>query len=152
MTDKTGRAARARRAEPARPGRGPGSEIRHASDLLNLELATVERLFEGMTSLECTQFFHDWTLWARDDQAPPHGNWIIWLILAGRGAGKTRAGAEAVRSWARTYPIVNLIGATIADARDIMVRGESGFSPAAGGTSAPAFSPPTFGLNGRTAR
>ena len=126
MTDKTGRAARARRAEPARPGRGPASEIRHASDLVNLRLATVERLFKGMTSLECTQFFHDWTLWARDDQAPPPGNWIIWLILAGRGAGKTRAGAEAVRSWARTYPIVNLIGATIADARDTMVRGESG--------------------------
>ena len=63
---------------------------------------------------------------ARPDQAPPDGDWIIWLILAGRGAGKTRAGAEAVRTWVNTHPIVNLIGATIADARDIMVRGESG--------------------------
>jgi phage terminase large subunit-like protein len=70
--------------------------------LVNLRLATVERLFKGMTSLECTQFFHDWTLWARDDQAPPPGNWIIWLILAGRGAGKTRAGAEAVRGLTRS--------------------------------------------------
>ena len=56
----------------------------------------------------------------------PEGDWIIWLILAGRGAGKTRAGAEAVRNWIDAYPIVNLIGATLADARDIMVRGESG--------------------------
>ena len=42
----------------------------------------------------------------------PGGDWIYWLILAGRGAGKTRAGAETVRAWARDYPLVNLIGAT----------------------------------------
>jgi len=56
----------------------------------------------------------------------PPGDWVYWLILAGRGAGKTRAGAEAVRHWSRRYPIVNLIGATSDDARDVMVLGESG--------------------------
>jgi phage terminase large subunit-like protein len=56
----------------------------------------------------------------------PPGDWIYWLILAGRGAGKTRAGAEAVRQWVKTYPIVNLIGPTSDDARDVMVLGESG--------------------------
>ena len=54
-----------------------------------------------MTALECAQLFHDWEFWARSDQAPPPGDWIIWLILAGRGAGKTRAGAEAVRHWVK---------------------------------------------------
>src|SRR5580658_908239 len=49
-----------------------------------------------------------------------------WLILAGRGAGKTRAGAEAVRQWAQDYPSVNLIGPTADDVRDVMVLGESG--------------------------
>ncbi len=38
-------------------------------------------------------------IWARPEQKPPPGDWIYWLILAGRGAGKTRSGAEAVRDW-----------------------------------------------------
>lgn len=47
---------------------------------------------------------HDWPLWARDDQLPPAGNWKTWLILGGRGAGKTRAGAEWVRGTALGLP------------------------------------------------
>ena len=141
-------------AEPAGPASPPGSgeRIMRIADLVNLELETRVQLLQEMTPRECAQLFHDWTFWARDDQAAPPGDWIIWLILAGRGAGKTRAGAEAVRHWIDAYPIVNLIGATLADARDIMVKGESAFSPAAGVTSGPSFTPPTSGSNGRTAR
>ena len=115
-------------AEPAGPASpaGSGERIMRIADLVNLELETRVQLLQEMTPRECAQLFHDWTFWARDDQAAPPGDWIIWLILAGRGAGKTRAGAEAVRNWINAYPIVNLIGATLADARDIMVRGESG--------------------------
>ena len=126
MKDEATEPGRARRARPARPRPGPSERIKRAANLVDLNLDTRVRLLEEMTPLECAQLIHDWTFWARDDQAPPPGDWIIWLILAGRGAGKTRAGAEAVRGWVQTYPIVNLIGATIADARDIMVRGESG--------------------------
>jgi phage terminase large subunit-like protein len=104
----------------------PDEQIRRAQDLANLDPDLLARLIEVMTPRECAQLFHDWPFWARADQAPPPGDWIIWLILAGRGAGKTRAGAEAVRAWTQTYPIVNLIGPTLADARDVMVRGESG--------------------------
>lgn len=48
------------------------------------------------------------------------------MVMAGRGWGKTRTGAEQVREWAKTSRFVNLIGATADDARDIMIEGESG--------------------------
>lgn len=67
-----------------------------------------------------------WDLNARDKQRLPPGDWIVWLILAGRGFGKTRTGAETVRIWAKDNPIIHLVGATAADARDIMIEGESG--------------------------
>ncbi len=104
----------------------PGEPIRRIGDLLKHGPGERARLLEAMTPLECVQLFHDWTLWARPDQAPPPGDWIVWLILAGRGAGKTRAGAEAVRRWSQAYPMVNLIGPTADDVRDVMVLGESG--------------------------
>lgn len=63
---------------------------------------------------------------ARPNQLLPGGNWRTWLALAGRGFGKTRTGAETVREWAKHFNYVNLMGATIGDARDIMIEGESG--------------------------
>lgn len=68
----------------------------------------------------------DWHLWARDEQLAPETAWTYWLILAGRGFGKTRCGAEWTRQQAKTSRYVNLIGATADDARDIMIEGESG--------------------------
>jgi phage terminase large subunit-like protein len=56
----------------------------------------------------------------------PASTFFVWLILAGRGFGKTRTGSETVRQWVKEYPMVNLIGSTADDARDIMIEGESG--------------------------
>lgn len=67
-----------------------------------------------------------WDLHARDKQRIPDVDFFIWLILAGRGFGKTRTGAETVREWVKDNRYVNLIGATADDARDIMIEGESG--------------------------
>lgn len=69
-----------------------------------------------------------WELWARPSQLEPEGDWVYWLLLAGRGYGKTRGGAEWVRDSVKTgrFELVNLIGATADDARDIMIEGESG--------------------------
>jgi phage terminase large subunit-like protein len=77
---------------------------------------------------ELSELEHDWEFWSRPEQREPEGDWLTWLILAGRGFGKTRAGAEAVR---RAVTVdgcrrVALVGATSADARDVMVLGESG--------------------------
>jgi len=70
---------------------------------------------------------YDWRFWARDKQIAPEGGWRVWFIMAGRGFGKTRTGAELVREWeAQNVKRVALVGATAADARDVMVEGESG--------------------------
>lgn len=62
----------------------------------------------------------------RPGQRIPEGDWRIWLILAGRGWGKTRVGAETVRIWSEEFPRVSLIGRTISDVRDLMIEGISG--------------------------
>jgi phage terminase large subunit-like protein len=72
---------------------------------------------------EANVILHDWEFWARPAQFAPPGDWVHWLILAGRGFGKTRVGAEQVRRWTKEFPIVNLIGPTAADVRDMMVQG-----------------------------
>jgi len=69
-----------------------------------------------------------WLETARPNQLPPEGEWLTWLILAGRGFGKTRTGAETIADWARTTPRGRfaLVAQTAADGRDVMVEGESG--------------------------
>ena len=69
-----------------------------------------------------------WRFWARVAQKPPPGDWRIWLFLGGRGAGKTRAGAEWIADGIchGTMRRIGLVGATFADARSVMIEGESG--------------------------
>jgi phage terminase large subunit-like protein len=85
-----------------------------------------EQFLSQLTENEVQALAHDWQFWARDKQRLPDAPFFIWLILAGRGFGKTRTGAETVRHWVKTNQYVNLIGATADDARDIMIEGESG--------------------------
>ena len=71
----------------------------------------------------------DFETWAHENQLPPNGEgWRVWLMMAGRGFGKTRAGAEWIFRLANGKPKVRiaLAGATMADARSIMVEGVSG--------------------------
>jgi phage terminase large subunit-like protein len=77
---------------------------------------------------EVRDFVADWTRFAHPNQRPPPGNWRVWLLLAGRGFGKTRAGAEFVRAQVAGGRArrVALVGPTAADARTVMVEGESG--------------------------
>ena len=69
-----------------------------------------------------------WKGFEHDGQRAPCGNWRVLLIRAGRGFGKTRAGAEWVSEYARTHPDaqIALVGANIEDARRVMVEGRSG--------------------------
>lgn len=75
-----------------------------------------------------------WPVPARPDQRPPDGDWLVWLLLGGRGAGKTRAGAEWVRGMAlgrppfseREVSRIALVGETFTDVREVMIEGISG--------------------------
>lgn len=105
---------------------------RNRNDLLAslLELDEAERFTElaRLSEQEHKEFSTHWELWARRDQLPPEGPWQTWLIMAGRGFGKTRAGAEWVRAAADADPDarIALIGASLGEARAVMVEGESG--------------------------
>ncbi len=69
-----------------------------------------------------------WLQQARPEQLTPRGNWRVWLVMAGRGWGKTRTGAEDLASYVLWHPGVRagVIAPTYADARDTCVEGESG--------------------------
>jgi phage terminase large subunit-like protein len=72
----------------------------------------------------------EWSIAGRDDQQPPKGDWRTWLILGGRGSGKTRAGAEWVQAIAsagdRSDLRIALVAETLGDAREVMIDGVSG--------------------------
>lgn len=88
---------------------------------------TEAEIVAGMGNEEAVKKFFDWRKWALPKQLPPEGDWTTWLLMGGRGSGKTRAGAEWVRELARAKvtPIA-LVGETMTEAISIMVRGESG--------------------------
>jgi phage terminase large subunit-like protein len=93
---------------------------------LNLQTRLAEPRNDKERAQLAEAFRYRWDLRARTNQLPPTGDWVYWVILAGRGFGKTRTGAELVRAWVKDYKFVNLIGATADDARDILIEGESG--------------------------
>jgi phage terminase large subunit-like protein len=97
------------------------------AELLSLRPESERQAFlSSLPTDEAAALEHYWPFWARPAQLAPSGSWRTWLILAGRGFGKTRTGAEWVRESVKTYPLVNMIAATADDARDIMIEGESG--------------------------
>ena len=101
-----------------------------------LSSATAPLSLNELTDAQIRRIYFDWRFWARDDQLPPENDpvWRVWLLLGGRGAGKTRAGAEWVRAqgiglWdgdARRSRRIALIGETFADVRRVMIEGASG--------------------------
>lgn len=87
------------------------------------KLRTLAPTPEDLSALEFA-----WEFWGRPNQFAPPGAWSAWLILAGRGWGKTRTGAEWIRDRVARGVArrIAVIGRTAADARDVMVEGESG--------------------------
>lgn len=94
-------------------------------------------LLRTLSDEEAAALLYSWEVWARPNQIEPGGDWTTWLILAGRGYGKTRTGSETIIKWARTGQCkrIALVAEDAKDARDVMVEGESGIL---------ACSPPDF--------
>ncbi|WP_106639905.1 DNA-packaging protein [Allosphingosinicella vermicomposti] len=93
---------------------------------------------------EVPLYDRDFLSWAHPGQEPPEGDWRVWMMLAGRGFGKTRAGAEWVTSLATRLgaPVrIALVGATIADVRQVMIEGESGLLAVAPKNRPPSWEP-----------
>lgn len=86
------------------------------------------QLSERMDQTEKNCFAYLWEYIARPEQLPPPGNWRVWMVMAGRGFGKTCSGAEWVRMIAETNPEarIALVSSSLAEARAVMVEGESG--------------------------
>ena len=84
----------------------------------------------------------DWRRTARPDQLAPPGDWTIWAILAGRGWGKTRTGAEWVIAQVRAgKKRIALVGGTASDVRAVMVEGQSGILSCSPAGNRPTYEP-----------
>jgi phage terminase large subunit-like protein len=95
-------------------------------------LGLIEELISSIPADEFEWFRHYWRLLGRPTQKPPKGDWTTWLLIGGRGSGKTRSGSEWVRQLAAEGigPIA-LVSETITEATEVMVRGPSGILAAA---------------------
>lgn len=109
------------RGEKAREGGTAGAS-------LALSLATKRIVLDNRRRLG------GWHLTARLAQTPPKGDWRVWLLMGGRGSGKTRAGAEWVQDIALKQPGIRiaLVAETLGDAREVMIDGVSGICRIAG--------------------
>lgn len=97
-----------------------------------------------LSDREVDEFFYEWRVWARDDQLAPDWDWDTWLMLAGRGWGKTRTAVEFLLDKVNSapYPLrIAIVGQGEDDIRTVMVEGESGFINSAPPWNKPAFYP-----------
>ena len=94
----------------------------------------LDDFLDSLTPLQLESLLRDWPLWLHDPQMAPWGQWRTWLLMGGRGGGKTRAGAEWMNAIANadqhyqydTGGRIALVGETYHDIRAVMIEGESG--------------------------
>lgn len=105
--------------------------------------AQVQALVGGLEDDDVLELLHDYELWARPNQLPPPEPWTKWLLLAGRGFGKTWVGANWINKevYARRGSRVALVAEDAADARDVMVEGEAGVLAVAPPWNRPIYEP-----------
>ena len=104
---------------------------------------TRDRIARALDQNERNEFDFHWRMMARPAQLAPESGWRIWMIMAGRGFGKTRAGSEWVRQIAETEPEarIALVSSSLTEARSVMVEGESGILACSPPERRPVFEP-----------
>ena len=99
-----------------------------ATDLREIPPEKLKEVLEQLGPKKTEELQHTWEFWARPEQLEPTGDWNIWVALAGRGWGKTRAGVEWVRHQIKSgKKRIAAVAPTNSDIRRVMVEGESGF-------------------------
>ena len=99
-----------------------------ARDIANLSDAARREVLEGLSPAELSALEYEWSFWGRIDQLPPPGDWRVWAMISGRGAGKTRAAAEYIRNEVELgrHRLIGIIGPTADAIRRDMIEGSSG--------------------------
>ena len=113
------------------------------ASLVSLKPPQQAKILQSLSDDDVVELLYTWRAWARPEQLAPAGAWFVWLILAGRGWGKTRTGAgwlhEEVER--RGKCLVHIVGATSADVRDVMIGGPSGLLASAHPKRRPVYEP-----------
>lgn len=106
-----------------------------------------KKLLDALPASAIKSWYFDWSFWARPHQREPESDWRTWLLLGGRGSGKTRAGAEWVRriveeaARARRPIRIALVAPTLHEARSVMIEGASGLMQVFPPEMRPAYKP-----------
>jgi phage terminase large subunit-like protein len=129
-------AARPTEAPPATAPPEPPLDASSLASLLRKNKIDPEKVLSSLTAEQIDEYLHDWSFQARPEQRPqptmPDGPqmgepWQNWLYLAGRGAGKTRSGAEWIRQSVKDGArYIGIIAPTASDIRKVMIEGSSG--------------------------
>lgn len=111
--------------------------------LKNLDPVQRNAVLSSLSPMVIDEIRKCWPIWARDSQLPPQGSeWAYWLILAGRGFGKTKAGASWIIDEARQFPMrIALVGSDPKDVRETMILGESGILASSPASFMPTYNP-----------
>lgn len=99
------------------------------------------RVLQGLSDAEISPY--NWAFWGRPKQFMPPLPWRVWLVMAGRGFGKTRCGSESVRVVARqgTAGRIAIVGDTAGEVREVMVEGPDGILPRSPRGERPKYEP-----------
>ena len=106
------------------PPENPLNPVLTVEELTQDEWQVLERRLKGWDKI---LFLESWYIWRALKQTPPKNKFLVWLILGGRGAGKTRAGAEWIRERVKSGARhIALVAANFREARAVMLDGQSG--------------------------